>query len=193
METKKKKKSDFSAISINRIVAERFREYSKKTSKSHTLTLELMMDFFEGAKISPKNTYLMNYMGMHHYFNKRMDYIEELLKNWDKNSPIHNVHRMLSKLFEYEEKKEPEMVEIKFQKLTRDEWNKLEEKVSKKEHDKLKEKYKTQCRTFLSMLEKIKHIEPRFGKPYYKIETDATKVAVLKQKLQRELESHQTT
>lgn len=64
METEKKKKSDFSAISINRIVAGRYREFSKKVSKSHTLILELMMDFFEGAKISPKNKYLMNRQAM---------------------------------------------------------------------------------------------------------------------------------
>ena len=106
MELKKKKKSDFSAISINRIVARRYREFSKKISKSHTQTLELMMDFFEEAKISPKNKYLMNYMGYVHYITKRFDYIEELFRNWEKNSTIPKIHEMLKKIFDYVEKEE---------------------------------------------------------------------------------------
>ncbi|WP_350293001.1 BfmA/BtgA family mobilization protein [uncultured Croceitalea sp.] len=64
------------------------REFSKKISKSHTFTLELMMDFFEGAKIPPKNKYLMNYMGYVYYITKRFDYIEELLRNWEKTAPF---------------------------------------------------------------------------------------------------------
>ena len=36
---RKEEKSDFSAISINRITVGRYREFSKKISESHTLTI----------------------------------------------------------------------------------------------------------------------------------------------------------
>jgi len=53
MELKKKKISDFSAMSINRIVAERYREFSKKISKSHTMTLELIAKIGDSIPPSP--------------------------------------------------------------------------------------------------------------------------------------------
>jgi hypothetical protein len=59
MEADKKRKSVFSAISINRITAERFRSFSKKVAGSHSDTLDDMMDFFEVAKISPRNKLMM--------------------------------------------------------------------------------------------------------------------------------------
>lgn len=43
----------------------------------------------------------MNYMGYAHYMSKRLDYIEELLRNWEKNSSILKMHDMLKKVFDF--------------------------------------------------------------------------------------------
>jgi len=187
MELEKKKKSDFSAISINRIVAGRYREFSKKISKSHTLTLELMMDFFEGAKISPKNKYLMNYMGYVHYMTKRFDYIEELLRNWEKNSSIPKIHDMLKKIFEYgenEEKRKERGLELQ-EKMFKQSMKK--DRISQYDNYILKEKWKKERKKVLQFLEQIKKEKPRFGKSYFKIEIEQSELEKLKQTLKQEV------
>ncbi|GMN08459.1 hypothetical protein MTsPCn5_38480 [Croceitalea sp. MTPC5] len=186
MELKNKKKSDFSAISINRIVAGRYREFSKKISKSHTLTLELMMDFFEGAKISPKNKHLMNHMGFEHRLNKRLDYIEELLRNWQKNSSIPKIHDMLKKVFDFaeqEEKNSRKDLELQ-QKMYDQSLN--GNKVSQYDNYILKEKWKKERKQVLKLLEHIKKEKPRFGKPYFKIEIEPSELENLKKALKED-------
>lgn len=187
MEVEKKKKSDFSAISINRIVAGRYREFSKKVSKSHTLTLELMMDFFEGAKISPKNKYLMNQMGFEHRLNKRLDYLEELLRNWEKNSSIPKIHDMLKKVFDFAEREEKNSrKDLKLQQKMYDQSLKRD-KVTQYDNYILKEKWKKERKQVLRFLEQIKKEKPRFGKPYFKIEIEESELESLKQALKEEL------
>jgi len=187
MELKKKKKSDFSAISINRIVAGRYREFSKKISKSHTMTLELMMDFFEGAKISPKNKYLMNYMGYVHYMTKRFDYIEELLRNWEKNSSIPKIHDMLKKVFDYAEQEEKSRrKDLELQQKMYDQSLKRD-KVSQYDNYMLKENWKTERKRVLKLLNKITLEKSRFGKSYHKIKIDESDLESLRQDLNKEL------
>ncbi|MDT0540713.1 BfmA/BtgA family mobilization protein [Croceitalea sp. P059] len=186
METEKKKKSDFSAISINRIVAGRYREFSKKISKSHTLTLELMMDFFEGAKISPKNKYLMNQMGFEHRLNKRLDYLEELLRNWEKNSSIPKIHDMLKKVFDFAEQEEKNSrKDLELQQKMYDQSLKRD-KVTQYDNYMLKKKWKSERKQVLRFLEQIKKEKPRFGKPYFKLEIKESELESLKQVLKKD-------
>lgn len=187
MELKKKKKSDFSAISINRIVAGRYREFSKKISKSHTMTLELMIDFFEGAKISPKNKYLMNHMGYVHYMTKRFDYIEELLRNWEKNSSIPKIHDMLKKVFDFaEEEERSKRKDLEFQQKMFDQFLKRD-KVTQYDNYMLKENWKKERNRVLKLLDKITLEKPRFGKSYYKIKIEESDLESLRQDLNEEL------
>lgn len=186
MEIKKKKISDFSAISINRIVVGRYREFSKKISKSHTMTLELMMDFFEGAKISPKNKYLMNQMGFEHRLNKRLDYLEELLRNWEKNSSIPKIHDMLKKVFDFAEQEERNSrKDLELQQKMYDQSLKRD-KATQYDNYMLKEKWKAERKQVLRFLGQIKKEKPRFGKPYFKIEIEASELEDLKQALKED-------
>ena len=187
MEVEKKKKSDFSAISINRIVAGRYREFSKKISKSHTLTLELMMDFFEGAKISPKNKYLMNYMGSEHRLSKRLDYLEELLRNWEKNSSIPKIHEMLKKVFDFAEQEEKNSrKDLELQQKMFDQSLKRV-KVTQYDNYMLKENWKKERKRVLKLLDGITLEKPRFGKSYHKIKIEESDLVSLKQVLNKEL------
>lgn len=187
MESKKKKKSDFSAISINRVVAGRYREFSKKISKSHTMTLELMMDFFEGAKISPKNKYLMNYMGYVHYMTKRFDYIEELLRNWEKNSSIPKIHDMLKKVFDFAEREEKSRrKDLELQQKIYDR-SLRRDKVTQYDNYMLKENWKNERKRVLKVLNQITLEKPRFGKSYYKVEIEESDLESIRQDLNKEL------
>lgn len=187
MELKKKKISDFSAISINRIVAGRYREFSKKISKSHTMTLELMIDFFEGAKISPKNKYLMNYMGSEHRLSKRLDYLEELFRNWEKNSSIPKIHDMLKKVFDFAEQEEKNSrKDLELQQKMYDQSLKRD-RVTQYDNYMLKENWKKERIQVLKLLNQITLEKSRFGKSYYKIKIEESDLESLKKDLNKEL------
>ncbi len=186
MEQEKKKKSEFSAISINRITAGRYREFSKKISKSHTLTLELMMDFFEGANISPKNKYLMNHMGFEHRLNKRFDYIEELLRRIEREQ-LKPTHNKLKKLFEYAENEEKDRKEsLEFEKRMFKQSLK-KDKITQYDNYMLKENWEKERNKVLKLLNKVKLEKPRFGKAYFKLIIEQSDLEGLKESLKQEL------
>ncbi len=189
MEIKKQQKNTFSAISINRITAERFREYSKTVTKSHTETIDTMIDFFEKANITPKSTFMMGLYKFQKYMAGRLDYIIELLREHERkyHKPTHD---MLKTLFEGNtclecvEREEPLFIEPIFEKLTRDEWNIKEDTIPKRKYDILKNEKSKERKRMLKILEKLSHVKPRFGKAYHKLEIDAMELAFLKGKLE---------
>lgn len=186
MEQEKNKKSEFSAISINRITAGRYREFSKKISKSHTLTLELMMDFSEGANISPKNKYLMDYMGFEHRLNKRFDYIEELLRRieWEKLRPTHD---KLKKLFEFAENEEKDRKEsLQFEKRMFEQSLK-KDRITQYDNYMLKENWKKERNKVSKVLNQVKLEKPRFGNAYFKLDIARSDLESLKESLKQEL------
>ena len=167
MEVKKKNKSTFSAISINRITAERFREYSKTVSRSHSETLDTMMDFFEKTNITPSSEVMISFIKFQLYMVGRLDYIIEILR--DHELKYHKpTHDMLKSLFEgktrmeHPETARPKLIEPKFKKLTREEWNEKEKTVPKDKYDLLKEKNEMERRQFIKVLDNVHQVKPRF-------------------------------
>jgi len=185
MEVKNKRKSTFSAISINRITAERFRGYSKTVSKSHSETIDTMIDFFERAKINPRSEVMISFIKFQNYMIGRFDYIEELLSTMEREQ-TKPTHDMLKSLFDgtaLKKKKQPLLVDKKNIRITKEEWNMEERKVPfEKYHDVIKARGKDQ-RMFREVLGKIGKVEPTFGKPYLKIEIDITELDILKREL----------
>ncbi len=173
MHTKKPRKSTFSAISINRITASRFRVYSKKTSESHTETLELMMDFFEGAKISPKNKYLMDYMRLNHYMDKRMDYLEELLRAWEKNDLMFKIHDHFKEILNFAEKEEERKKrDDDFAEAMYSNMKSNRNMVAKYDYDLLVKERRCEKERIYNLVKKIKPVRPNFGKLYHRIDID---------------------
>ncbi|MCG2459768.1 hypothetical protein K8352_03325 [Flavobacteriaceae bacterium F89] len=173
MDAKKPRKSTFSAISINRITASRFRVYSKKTSKSHTDTLDLMMDFFEGAKISPKNKYLMDYMRLNHYMDKRMDYMEVLLRAWEKNDPMFKIHDHFKQILIFAEKEEERKKrDDEFAEAMYSNMKSSRNVVPKYDYDLLVQKGRDERERIYNLVKKINPVRPNFGKPYCRIDID---------------------
>ncbi len=186
MDTKIKRKSTFSAISINRITAERFRAYSKTVSKSHSETIDTMIDFFERAKINPKSEVMISFIKFQNYMIGRFDYIEELLRTMEKEQ-IKPTHDMLKSLFDgtaHKKKQQPLLEDKKNIRMTSEEWNLEEGKVSfEKYHDVVKARGKDR-RTFFKVLESITKVEPTFGKPYFKVEIDAAELDNIRKELE---------
>lgn len=185
METKIQRKSTFSAISINRITAERFRAYSKTVSKSHSETIDTMIDFFEKAKITPKSEVMIRFIRFQNYMIGRFDYIEELLRAMEREQ-LKPTHDMLKSLFDgtaLKKKAQPLLVDNKNIRMTREEWNREEGKVSfEKYHNAIKARGKDR-QTFFKVLDKIKRVEPNFGKSYFKVEMNAAELESIRQEL----------
>ncbi len=144
METNKDKKSLFSAISINRITAERFRKFSKKIASSHSQTLDDMMDFFEVTKISPRIPIFRHYIGLYNYVIGRLDFIIALLREHEEkyHKPTYNMLAGLFQKAEIMETKTKPLEEKNVRKLTREEWELEDERVSLEEYNLLKKAQK---------------------------------------------------
>ncbi len=185
MDSKNKKKSTFSAISINRITAERFRAFSKTVSKSHSDTIDTIIDFFEKTKITPKSEVMISFITFQNYMKGRLDYIIELIRKHELkyHKPTHD---MLLSLFQgqaIQENKQPVLLEKSLKKLTREEWHKEEGTVSQDKYHKLVQSKGNDLRKFREVLSKIKRVEPAFGKPYFKIEINTTELNILEREL----------
>jgi hypothetical protein len=185
MEPENKKKSTFSAVSINRITAERFRVYSKTVSKSHSETIDTIIDFFEKTKITPNSEVMISFFKFQNYMMGRLDYITELIR--EQEHKYHKpTHDMILSLFQgkpLQEKKQPILLEKSLKKLTREEWHKEEGTVSHDKYHKLVQFRGNDLRKFREVLRKIEKVEPTFGKPYFKIEIDATELDILEREL----------
>ena len=184
METENKRKSTFSAISINRITAERFRAYSKTVSKSHSETIDTMIDFFEKAKIHPRSEVMISFIKFQNYLIGRYDYIDELLRTMEREH-IKPTHDMLKSLFDgtalKKKGQQPLLVDKASIQMTREEWNMEEGKVSfEKYHDVIKARGNDQ-RKFRELLGKIEKVEPTFGKPFFKIMIEPGELDILKE------------
>ncbi len=187
METNNKRKSAFSAISINRITAERFRAYSKTVSRSHSETIDDMIDFFEKAKITPKNVIMINFIRFQNYMMGRFDYIEEMLRTMEREQ-LKPTHDMLKSLFDgtaLQKRQQPLLVDKATIKMNREEWNMEEGKVSFEEyHDVIRARSKDR-RTLNKVLDSITKIEPTFGKPYFKMELDEAELDIIRKELNK--------
>ena len=111
-------KEDFETLKIKSSVAGRFRKFSKMLSKSQSMTLLLMMDFFEENGISPTENLgprmetLENRISL--LIKKRMNGMIAILKDIEK-SQTKPTAAMLYALFEHTAPvKKPLMVEKKY-------------------------------------------------------------------------------
>ena len=185
METKTKRNNTFSAISINRITAERFRTYSKTVSRSHSETIDTMIDFFEKARISPKSQVMISFIRFQNYMMGRFDYLEELLRIMEREQ-LRPTHDMLKSLFDgtaLKKKEKPLLVDKKNLRMTRAEWDREEGKVPfEKYHDLIKARSKDR-RIFSKVLDSISKVEPTFGKPYFKVEMDESELESIRREL----------
>lgn len=78
-------KERFEKLGIKTSVAERFREFCKKLSKSQSMTLLLMLDFFENNGISPYETLGPNMQTLESEIKKRINAVIAIIKDIEKN------------------------------------------------------------------------------------------------------------
>lgn len=115
-------KEEFTTISFKISVANKFRSFSKKMGASNSMTLLLMLDFFESNQLSPKESIGPHVRTLESLIKKRNNAIIAILKVMEKNQTKPTV-AMLQALFEGgdKEEKKPTLIERKSSSLTLDE------------------------------------------------------------------------
>ena len=190
-----KKPNDFhfSAISIKDVVALRFRRFSKRTAKTHSQTLTLVMDFFEWHGFAPSDRFGQSIIGEILKNRERTEasiartnasiaIIKDIEKNHDKPTTA-----MLQLLFEgVAEKKEPVRKERLFMDRTKQEKQHEETTVPKVVHERTQLNLEETKKKFRSVLDKVSLVNNRFGKDYLKLELSRQEFTRIKRELNRE-------
>ncbi|PQV51473.1 hypothetical protein CLV33_101396 [Jejuia pallidilutea] len=99
-------KERFEKLGIKTSVAERFRVFCKKLSKSQSMTLLLMLDFFEDNGISPNETLGPNMQTLESEIKKRINAVIAIIKDIEKNHDKPTTAMLQSLFMEFEPKQE---------------------------------------------------------------------------------------
>lgn len=105
-------KEKFVTLSIKASVAKKFKRYSKGISRSQSMALLLMLEFFENNGISPEESLGPQMQTLEHTMKKRINGVIAILKDIEKNQTKPTMG-MLMALLEPQPPKKPLMLEKK--------------------------------------------------------------------------------
>lgn len=173
----------FFTIRFHRNTALRFKQFSRKVSKSYTETLDAMIDFFEWHGFKPSDRFAES-VGLELLKNrKRTNASIAIMKDIEKsqNIPLINIETMLQSLFQGEAKRErPKPLPI--EKAT----DSIAEKgISKMKFERFQRKHLETKERLNHVLEKVEFVKNRFGEDYLKLNIEREELARLKQTLKR--------
>lgn len=106
-------KEGFVTISIKASVAKKFKKYSKGISRSQSMTLLLMLEFFERNGISPTEDFGPRMQTLENLIKKRINGVIAILKDIEKTQTKPTAGMLMALLEQPEPKKEPRYVEKK--------------------------------------------------------------------------------
>ena len=92
-------KERFESLKIKASVAKKFRRFCKKMSQSQSMTLQLMLDFFEKNGVSPNEAIGPQMQTLENLIKKRINGVIAIVKDIEKNQTKPTV-AMMQSLFE---------------------------------------------------------------------------------------------
>ncbi|MUP45887.1 hypothetical protein E0K83_09025 [Gramella sp. BOM4] len=107
------KKEQFETLKIKSSVAKKFRRFSRAMSKSQSISLLLMLEFFEDNGISPTESMGPKMQTLETLIKKRINGVIAILKDIEKGQTKPTVAMMQSLFREAEPKKQPMILEKK--------------------------------------------------------------------------------
>ena len=116
-------KEQFVSLSIKSSVVKRFRKYSKSISKSNSMTLILMVEFFERNELSPEDDLKPGLVETENRIKKRINALIAIIKDIERNQTKPTL-AMLQSLFMNVEPKPKILIEKSFEQLERERINK---------------------------------------------------------------------
>ena len=182
----------FSGINVKKDIAERFRAFSKAVSKSHSETLEAMLNFFKWNNLDPNDNLGIKADDT----KKRINALIAIVRNIEKQQTL-PTKAMLDMLFQEitqsEEQEEIEMTGAPFdfgtpEILTRD--TELEHYRNRfEEMQQQLSRYKNNMDILLSRLH---HVKGTFGKDYHKLDMNKEELKHFKTNLDNVHHHHRT-
>ena len=104
-------KQQFETLKIKATVAKKFRRFCKAMSQSQSMTILLMIEFFESNGISPKESIGPQMQTLESLIKKRINGVIAIMKDIEKNQTKPTVAMMQSLFKEAEPKKKPLLME----------------------------------------------------------------------------------
>lgn len=93
------RKEPFETFKIKASIAKRFRKYAREMGYSQSMTLQLMLEFFEVNRLSPKEQLGPNMLTLEKHLKKRIDALIAIIRSIEK-SQTKPTALMLQSLFE---------------------------------------------------------------------------------------------
>jgi hypothetical protein len=178
----KYKKEQFEGLKIKTSVVIKFRKYCKVISKSQSMTLQLMLDFFEDNSISPYESLGTNMTTLEGSIKKRINALIAIVKDIEKTHHKPTT-AILQTLFEETSTIEKEEEEFNFETpnlITENE----ELDYYQKQYVTFKTNYNDLKYDVEIVLKNTKYIKSSFGNGYYRMDISKEEFENLKQKLQ---------
>lgn len=108
-------KEHFEMLGIKTSIAKRFRKFCKNMSKSQSMTLLMMLDFFEDNGISPNESMGPHIQTLESLIKKRINSVIAIMKDIEKNQTKPTVAMIQSLFEEAEPNKKPLILEKEIQ------------------------------------------------------------------------------
>lgn len=191
MNSNHQKKYSFSAISIKAKVASRFRKFSKRVARSHTDTLETMMNFFDWNELSPNESLGANMKTLENRLKKRINALVAIVRDIEKNQ-TKPTNAMLELLFqESPELNEPkeELFEFEQQELISEN---EELNYYRNQYQGIQQQYQTVKNDLEKIIGKTTYVKGSFGGGYLKLELTKEEFENFKQKSRDVYHNNQT-
>lgn len=166
-------KERFTTIKIKNMVAEKFRSYSRGIGESQSMTLLLMLDFFEYNQIAPTESLGPRMQTLEGFIKKRINALIAIIRDIEQQQTV-PTKAMLEAFFEglpvQTRKKVIPTFEEAFKNLERNP-NTLPKISAETDHKDIRE-----------ILRNIETVKPAFGKTYYKLTLNPEEIRRLKTK-----------
>src|SRR5690606_38451480 len=183
----------FKNLSIKSSVADRFRKFCKKLSRSQSMTLLGMMEFFEVNELSPDDRLGNTLSGLKSQMKRRFNALIAIVRNIEKQQTL-PTKAMLDTLFQEMSQAEDEDIEEEDfdfgtpEAFTRD--KELEHyRTRYEEMQQQLSRYKNQGQ---ELLEQMTYVKGTFGKGHYKLDMDKKEFENLKKEMQNVYHHHRT-
>jgi hypothetical protein len=174
-------KERFESLSIKTSVAQKFRKYCKTISESQSISLLLMIEFFEYNGLTPNDTLNTTITSLKGQIQKRFNAVIAIIKDIEK-SQTKPTTAMLQKLFEEASNEANEEENYDFSTPTLITENE-ELTYYRKEYHANKEHYNALKNDMETLVRKTKHIKSSFGTGHFRLEITKEEFETLKQKL----------
>ncbi len=170
----------FKNLSIKASVVKKFRKFCKRFSKSQSMTLLAMLDFFEINEVSPNERLGETVSSLKHQMQKRFNAVIAIIRDIEK-SQTKPTTAMLQQLFE---QASTDVDEEEFDFGTPELISENEELTYYRDnYFKIQEQFNTIHNHLEEVMDKVKYVKGNFGNGYFKLEITKEEYENLKQKL----------